>query len=204
MSSIAKQPASLCCDKNELTYKVGIKSFHDVIRSINESLHANNSYKLSLYFNGNEDYIDLSLIKDNIESMEIIYNSNRNMNKMVMVYCENKQNLKEITFNFNTQENIYCGIINCSSNIIIKGGNNVITDIKTKINPDIRISIRGYNTHSICVSNSTMFELELEKIDDLSLNNVYYMKGYSLTGPITENIRQIYKLSIENIESYLQ
>ena len=187
--------ASNHCTGNYLTYRFNNNSLNDSIDKINQDLY-NTSHKLALYFNGNEDYIDLSLIKDNVESMKIIYNSNRNMNKMVMISCKDKQNLKEITLNFNTQEKIYCEFTNCPSNITIKGGNNVLTYIKTRS----RISIRGYNTNSICVSNSTMKKLELEKIDDLSLDNVYYMKGYSLTGPITEHIRCINKLDIDYLD----
>ena len=185
-----------------LTYHFNSNSLNDSIDKINHDL-CNTSHKLSLTVNEHIDYIDLSLIKDNVESMKITYNSNRNMNKMAMIYCENKQNLKEITFTFNTQEKIYCVIINCQSNIIINGGNNVITDIKSYISTLSHISIRGYNTNIIRVSNSTLIDLELKKIDDLSLNNVYYKNENGLTGPITKDIGYIKRLSIENIESYL-
>ena len=201
MSSITKQPALICCDKTNLTYTVGIKPLHDVICNINESLHVNISYNLSLYFNGNEDYIDLSLIKDNFESIEIIYNSNCNMNKMVMISCNDKDKLKEITLNFNTYEKIYCNIINCPkiNNIRIVGGNNVLTCINTRS----YITIKGCNTNSICVSNSSITNLELENIGDLMLDTAYYMKNSIRIGPITKDIGPINRLSIEDIETYI-
>lgn len=201
MSSIAKQSDSFCCDKTNLTYTVGIKSLHDVICSINESSHVNISYNLSLYFNGNEDYIDLSLIKDNFESIEITYNSNRNTNNIAMIFCENKRKLKEITFNFNTYEKIYCNIINCPkiNNIRIVGGNNVLTRINTRS----YITIKGCNTNSICVSNSSITNLELENIGDLMLDTAYYMKNSIRIGPITKDIGSIKRLSIEDIEAYI-
>ena len=55
-----------------LTYHFNSNSLNDIIDMINQTLY-NTSHALTLYFNGNEDYIDLSLIKDNVESMEIIY-----------------------------------------------------------------------------------------------------------------------------------
>ena len=188
---------------NYLTYHFNSNSLTATINKINHDL-CNTSHNLSLRINDSIDYIDLSLIKDNVESMEIIYNSNCNMNKMAMIYCENKQNLKEITFNFNTQEKIYCLIINCPSNITINGGNNVFTDIKTDIKSYIdahsHISIRGYNTNSICVSTSIMTKLELENIEDLTLNNVHYIKDHNRIGPISKRIQHINKLTIDDID----
>ena len=196
-SKYIKSSDSIYHDKEFLKYHVGRKSLHAVINNINGLLY-NNSYNLLLYFDESMDYIDLSLIKDNVEYIEIIYNSNCNVNKMAMISCENKQNLKEITFTFNTQEKIYCTFINCASNITIKGGNNVSTYINTLY----YFSIRAYNTNSICISDSCMNNLELEKIEGLTLNNTSYKKNGVRIGPITKDIRQIYKLSIENIESY--
>ena len=197
-SAYNKSSGSIYHDKEFLKYHVTKKSLNGTIRHINQ-LSCNNSYNLSLCFNEPIDYIDLSLINDSVEFIEINYNSNYDMNKMVMISCENKKNLKEITFNFNTQEKRYCVIINCSSNIIIKGGKNVFTYVNTSY----YLSIRAYNTNSICISDSCMDKLELEKIEDLTLSESSYIKNSVRNGPITENIRHIDKLSIENIEKYL-
>ena len=183
-----------------LTYYLNNDSLNDVIRDINQELY-NNSYDLSLYFNGGIDYIDLSLIKDNAESIEITYNSDHNTNNIAMIFCENKCKLKEITLNFNTQEKIYCNIINCPkiNNIRIVGGNNVLTCINTRS----YITIKGCNTNSICVSNSSITNLELENIGDLMLDTAYYMKNSIRIGPITKDIGSIKRLSIEDIELYI-
>ena len=106
-SNYRKPSDPIYYDKMLLRCHADRKSLHAMICSINKALDDNNSYKLSLRFNESMDYIDLSSIKDNVESMEITYNSNCNMNKTVMIYCIDKKKLKEITFNFNTQENIY-------------------------------------------------------------------------------------------------
>lgn len=196
-SNYSKPSSFIYHGKKLLQYHVDRKTLHVVINYINRLLY-NDSYNLLLYVDEHMDYIDLSLIRDNIESMKIIYNSNCNMNKMVMISCKDKENLKEIILNYNTSENIYCVISDCSiiKNIRIIGGNNVLTRVNTKN----YITIRGYNTNSICVYNSTMTKLELEKIDDLSLNNVYYMKRYVRIGPMTEHIRCINKLDIDDLD----
>lgn len=201
-SKYNKLSCSIYHDKKLLKYHVNKESLNDIIYEINQALY-NASYKLSLSFDEPMDYIDLSLIKDNAESITITYNSNHDMNKTVMISCKDKQNLKEIILNFNTQEKICCGIINCPSNITIHGGNNALTYIKTKIIPYNWISIRGYNTNSICVSDSTMTKLELEKIEDLTLNKASYIKNGVRIGPITKDIGPIKRLSIEDIETYI-
>ena len=192
---------SLCRDEIPLKYYVHEDSLIDDIHSINNLLISNNPYNLSLYFNEHIDYIDLSLIKDNVESIKIIYNSDCNINKIATISCRNKSKLKRITFNFNTDEKICCEIINCwtINTICIVGGNDVSTYIKIHS----YLTITGYHAKNICLSKTTISSLKLEDIGDLKLDAAYYIKNGIPIGPITKDIGPIDRLSIEDIELYI-